>query len=375
MNRVWTKIGKIGNRNLWISLTLALAIHLVFILCASALFSGVEVRQPSLRFVKVTLQPIQDEKRAVSEVTPPIKNHVRKPERVEAVREEKRPEPVAPVQSDKDEIKPPVPLPIQRVEREIPAEESKPVSAPQPPALTVVAALGADLSFKKEEDLPLPPPPSHPGPIEHNVISRPVPEEKNEKAHEGGREGHPGKEQEGSGNGRSGNGPGAERSGFSWTDLGSGGSRAGGNSGGGSGNGTGTGSDSSSGFGVGTGTSQRDGHGTGSRKGTGFFAKLFSSSGGSGGGGAGGAPRYAENPKPPYPQEAREKGHQGEVLLRVEVLSNGRVGQIEIKHSSGHEALDRSALATVKQWKFIPAKRGEDAVPSWVSIPIKFQLQ
>ena len=93
------------------------------------------------------------------------------------------------------------------------------------------------------------------------------------------------------------------------------------------------------------------------------------------GGGNGAYPRYAENPKPPYPQEARNRGYQGEVLLRVEVLSNGKVGQIEVKRSSGYEMLDHSALSTVKQWKFIPAKRGEDFHPLWVNIPIKFQLQ
>ena len=86
-------------------------------------------------------------------------------------------------------------------------------------------------------------------------------------------------------------------------------------------------------------------------------------------------PQYAENPKPIYPQEARRKGYEGEVILRVEVLPNGRVGQIEVKNSSGHELLDRSALATVKQWKFVPAKKGEKIIPLWVNIPVKFQLQ
>ena len=86
-------------------------------------------------------------------------------------------------------------------------------------------------------------------------------------------------------------------------------------------------------------------------------------------------PRYAESPKPLYPQEARKKGYEGEVVLRVEVLSNGRVGQVEVKKSSGYELLDRSALITVKQWRFIPAKKGENAIPLWVNIPIKFQLQ
>ena len=86
-------------------------------------------------------------------------------------------------------------------------------------------------------------------------------------------------------------------------------------------------------------------------------------------------PKYAENPKPFYPQEAQKKGFQGEVVLKVEVLSNGLVGQVEVKKSSGHEILDRSAVSAVKQWKFFPAKRGENTIASWVSIPIKFQLQ
>jgi len=86
-------------------------------------------------------------------------------------------------------------------------------------------------------------------------------------------------------------------------------------------------------------------------------------------------PRYAENPKPLYPQEARKKGYEGEVLLRVEVLSNGRVREIEVRRSSGYEVLDRSAITAVKQWRFVPAKKGETPVPVWVNIPVTFQLR
>lgn len=86
-------------------------------------------------------------------------------------------------------------------------------------------------------------------------------------------------------------------------------------------------------------------------------------------------PKYAENPRPVYPQEARRKGYEGEVILRVEILTDGRVGGIEVKHSSGYEILDQSALKAVKQWRFIPARKGEKAISQWVNIPIKFQLQ
>jgi len=86
-------------------------------------------------------------------------------------------------------------------------------------------------------------------------------------------------------------------------------------------------------------------------------------------------PRYTQNPKPLYPREAKKKGYEGEVLLRVEVLSDGKVGEIEVRRSSGHEVLDHSAIKTVKQWKFIPAKKGETPVPVWVNIPVAFQLR
>jgi TonB family protein len=86
-------------------------------------------------------------------------------------------------------------------------------------------------------------------------------------------------------------------------------------------------------------------------------------------------PRHAENPKPVYPLEAREKGYKGEVLLRIEVLSDGRVGQIDIRKSSGYEILDQSALSAVKKWKFIPAQKGGVSIPAWVNLPIKFDLQ
>ena len=128
-----------------------------------------------------------------------------------------------------------------------------------------------------------------------------------------------------------------------------------------------------SGTALGSGTGSGNGNSSkgGSGKGTEILGKFFYALRG----GNGARPRYAENPKPVYPQEAKEKGYEGEVVLRVEVLINGRVGQIEIKKSSGHELLDHSALTAVKQWRFIPAKKGDVAIPLRVNIPVKFQLQ
>lgn len=86
-------------------------------------------------------------------------------------------------------------------------------------------------------------------------------------------------------------------------------------------------------------------------------------------------PGYAENPRPVYPQDSKSRREHGNVLLKVEVLANGRVGTVELETSSGYSTLDKSALETVKRWKFIPAKKGKEAVICWVNIPIKFELR
>lgn len=86
-------------------------------------------------------------------------------------------------------------------------------------------------------------------------------------------------------------------------------------------------------------------------------------------------PRYGENPKPVYPLEARQKGYEGAVLLKVEVLQNGRVGEVQVEKSSGYEILDQSAIAAVKKWRFVPASKGGVNIPCWVNIPFKFQLR
>jgi protein TonB len=37
--------------------------------------------------------------------------------------------------------------------------------------------------------------------------------------------------------------------------------------------------------------------------------------------------------------------------------------------------LDQAALQAVKQWHFVPAQRGGEAVAAWVEVPIVFRLE
>lgn len=86
-------------------------------------------------------------------------------------------------------------------------------------------------------------------------------------------------------------------------------------------------------------------------------------------------PRQEGNPKPPYPEVARRRGYEGQVRLKVEVLASGGVGSITVQESSGYEILDRSALKTVQDWRFIPAQFGGIPVKSTVIVPVTFHLK
>jgi len=85
-------------------------------------------------------------------------------------------------------------------------------------------------------------------------------------------------------------------------------------------------------------------------------------------------PRYGDNARPAYPPLARLRGYQGVVVLFVEILVDGRVGQVGIRRSAGHEILDRAALETVRTWRFEPGRKEGRAVTMSVEVPVRFVL-
>jgi len=84
---------------------------------------------------------------------------------------------------------------------------------------------------------------------------------------------------------------------------------------------------------------------------------------------------YLNNPRPPYPLLARRMGYHGKVILNVEVLAEGKAGQVLLQQSCGYDVLDNAALQTVKTWRFTPAKRFGQPVTQWFLVPIKFTLE
>ena len=84
---------------------------------------------------------------------------------------------------------------------------------------------------------------------------------------------------------------------------------------------------------------------------------------------------YLNNPAPAYPAVSRRQGQQGKVMLRVFVNATGGVDQVEIRASSGHPVLDRTALDAVRRWRFVAARQGDQPVAAWVLVPITFTLE
>ena len=82
-----------------------------------------------------------------------------------------------------------------------------------------------------------------------------------------------------------------------------------------------------------------------------------------------------KNPKPPYPAISRKLREQGLVTLKACIGANGTLESLDLKQGSGYSRLDQVALQTVKQWRFIPAKKGNTPVPMCYELPVKFILE
>jgi protein TonB len=79
--------------------------------------------------------------------------------------------------------------------------------------------------------------------------------------------------------------------------------------------------------------------------------------------------------RPSCPAAPRRLGIQGTTLLRVHVLSDGRIGDVLVEKTAGHPDLDEAAADAVRRWRFEPARRGSEPVAMWVLLPVEFRLR
>jgi len=76
---------------------------------------------------------------------------------------------------------------------------------------------------------------------------------------------------------------------------------------------------------------------------------------------------------PVYPIELRKRKIEGTVLVQFVVDAKGRVINPTIESATSPE-FERPALEAVRQWKFEPAVRAGEKVPSKMRVPIRFTV-
>jgi protein TonB len=79
--------------------------------------------------------------------------------------------------------------------------------------------------------------------------------------------------------------------------------------------------------------------------------------------------------EPMYPPAEIRQQHTGTVLLSVQVLANGRVGEVRIDQSSGYPRLDASAVREARDWRFKPGTSDGVPIVMWKQVPITFRLK
>ncbi len=84
-------------------------------------------------------------------------------------------------------------------------------------------------------------------------------------------------------------------------------------------------------------------------------------------------PLLLERGEPTYTDEARIAGHEGSVLLQVDIDTDGRARNITLLRPLGL-GLDARAFESVSQWLFRPARAGGRAVAARIRLEISFRL-
>ena len=123
----------------------------------------------------------------------------------------------------------------------------------------------------------------------------------------------------------------------------------------------------------GGGTGQGLGEGTGPGLGPG---KDGNTGGGPRGPGAVTAPRPIREVRPAYTAGALAARLQGFVLLEVEVLANGTIGNVKVLRSLDRiHGLDVEAIKAARQWVFLPGTHAGKPVDVIVQIQLDFNLR
>jgi len=86
------------------------------------------------------------------------------------------------------------------------------------------------------------------------------------------------------------------------------------------------------------------------------------------------APKLINKVKPIYPFIARRRNISGKVVVRFLVDEHGYVRKITIEEARPKGVFEQSVLMAVKKWRFAPGRYQGMPVPTWIRLPIQFNL-
>ena len=86
-------------------------------------------------------------------------------------------------------------------------------------------------------------------------------------------------------------------------------------------------------------------------------------------------PRPRKAIRPHYPEGARLRGEQGDVMLEILVGADGSAGDVRVVSTSGFDELDDAAVRAVRVARFVPAKSGGESVASTARLKLTFRLR
>ena len=83
-------------------------------------------------------------------------------------------------------------------------------------------------------------------------------------------------------------------------------------------------------------------------------------------------PKAISSPDPKYPDIPVDADPQGMVVMLIGITATGHVDPVRVLHSD-EAAFEKTAVDTVKKWKFRPAQKDGHPVPVQVTVEMKFQ--
>jgi TonB family protein len=83
-------------------------------------------------------------------------------------------------------------------------------------------------------------------------------------------------------------------------------------------------------------------------------------------------PKATSAPDPKFPQLPSDAEQHGTVVMLIGVNVRGHVEAVRVLRSD-EPAFEKSAVSTVKKWKFKPAQKDGHPVPVQVTVEMKFQ--